>query len=272
MKYKYIKDLALLSPKNKDRLLKVIQRLLELVEITPKDEPIYFEPATYIGSDDHYDERTIVAKMAEWEVLTAEPDDVLGNLLVFTSKDKLQDLKEALEIAEETKEKAKKSWQQAVESYKASEELQQKLFSSMGENMRLEAKNKAEETELHRLMLEDYRNKNSNQSSTASSSLPSYDPQTSTISFSDKTIPIPTNTNQSELCKVIFETKTNMNKEWSWDEMVEEWGGGYEDTDQWRVVYNAGREVNKKVAIETGVKDLLIVKKQTIKLNPKYLK
>ncbi len=39
-------DLALFSPKNKNRLLKVIKRLEELVEITPKDEPIYFEPAT----------------------------------------------------------------------------------------------------------------------------------------------------------------------------------------------------------------------------------
>lgn len=86
MKYKYIRDLALLSPKNKGRLLKVIQRLIELVEITPKDEPIYFEPASYIGSDDQYDERTIVAKMAEWEVLTAEPDDMLGNLLVLPQK------------------------------------------------------------------------------------------------------------------------------------------------------------------------------------------
>lgn len=34
MKYKYVRDLALLSPKNKDRLLKVIKRLEELVELT----------------------------------------------------------------------------------------------------------------------------------------------------------------------------------------------------------------------------------------------
>ena len=63
-----------------------------------------------------------------------------------------------------------------------------------------------------------------------------------------------------------------MNREWSWDELLDKWGGGYEEKNQWRIVYNAGREVNKKVAIETGVKDLFIVKKQTIKLNPKYLK
>lgn len=268
MKYKYVMDLALLSPKNKNRLLKVIKRLEELVEITPKDEPIYFEPTAYIGSKDNYDERTIVAKMAEWEILTAEPDDILGNLLVFTSIDQLKELREALKNAENTKKSALKM----VDAFKASEQTTQRFLASMGEKFTMEAQQKAEEAELRRFMLEDYRNKNSNQSSTSSNLPPSYDPQTSTISFSDKTIPIPTNTNQNDLCKVIFETKTNMNKQWSWDEMVEEWGGGYTDKDQWRVVYNAGREVNKKVAIETGVKDLFIVKKQTIKLNPKYLK
>ena len=261
-------DLALLSLKNKNRLLKVIKRLEELVEITPKDELIYFEPAAYIGSEDNYDERTIMAKMAEWEVLTSEPDDMLGNLLVFTSKDNLQDLREALGMAEKTK----KSMQDMVESYKQSKKLEQSLFSSTAEKIRLEAQQKAEEGVLRRLMFEEYKNKNSNQVSTSYKLLPTYDLQSSTISFSDKTIPIPTNTNQSELCKVIFENKTSVNREWSWDELLVKWGGGYEDTDKWRVVYNAGREVNKKVAIETGVKDLFIVKKQTIKLNPKYLK
>lgn len=268
MKYKYVMDLALFSPKNKDRLLKVIKRLEELVEIIPKDEPIYFEPATYIGSEDNYDERTIVAKMAEWEVLTAKPDDILGNLLVFTSIDQLKELREALKNAENTKKSALKM----ADAFKASEQSTQRFLASMGEKFRMEVQQKAEEAELRRFMLEEYRNKNSNQVPTFYKLLPAYDPQSSMLFFSDKTIPIPTNTNQSELCKVIFENKTSVNREWSWDELLDKWGGGYEDTDQWRVVYNAGREVNKKVAIETGIKDLLIVKKQTIKLNPKYLK
>lgn len=60
-------------------------------------------------------------------------------------------------------------------------------------------------------------------------------------------------------------------KEWTWDEMLEKWGGNYEDKDNWRKVYNAGREVNIKVASETAIKDLLLVKKLTVAINPKYL-
>lgn len=268
MKYKYVMDLALFSPKNKNRLLKVVKRLEELVEKTPKDELIYFEPAAYIGSEDNYDERAIIAKMAEWDVLTSEPDDILGNLLVFTSIDQLKELREALKNAENTKKSALKM----ADAFKASEQSTQRFLASMGEKFTMEVQQKAEEAELRSFMLEEYRNKNLNQASNPYKLLPTYDPRSSIISFSDKTIPIPTNTNQSELCKVIFENKTSVNREWSWDELLDKWGGGYEDTDQWRVVYNAGREVNKKVAIETGVKDLLIVKKRTIKLNPKYLK
>ena len=62
-----------------------------------------------------------------------------------------------------------------------------------------------------------------------------------------------------------------MEKEWSWDEVLEKWGGNYEKKENWRKVYNAGSEVNKKVAIETGIKDLFIVRKKTIFVNPKYL-
>jgi len=101
---------------------------------------------------------------------------------------------------------------------------------------------------------------------------PSYNETSYTIWFKDKDIPIPPNSNQNSLCKVIFKNKSSLRKEWSWDEMLEKWGGSYEDKEAWRKVYNAGREVNKKVAIETGVKDFLIVKKLTIAVNPNYLK
>ena len=107
---------------------------------------------------------------------------------------------------------------------------------------------------------------------TATASTLSYDDVACKISFRDKSIPIPQNTDQESLCRVVFADKNNVTQVWSWDEMLEKWGGNYESKDAWRKVYNAGREVNKKIAIETGVKDLLIVKKHTVTLNPKYLK
>jgi len=99
----------------------------------------------------------------------------------------------------------------------------------------------------------------------------SYNEISHTISFKNKEIPIPPNSNQSSLCKVVFKNTRSLQKEWSWDEMLEEWGGSFEGKDLWRKVYNAGREVNKKIAIETGIKDFFIAKKLTIALNPKHL-
>lgn len=77
---------------------------------------------------------------------------------------------------------------------------------------------------------------------------------------------------QDSLCRVLMKNAKMMKKEWSWDEVLDE-RKGKEDygTNGWRKVYGAGREVNKKVAVETGIKDLLIVRKNTIFVNPKYL-
>jgi len=77
---------------------------------------------------------------------------------------------------------------------------------------------------------------------------------------------------QDSLCRVLMKNIKMMKKEWSWDEVLDE-RKGKEDygANGWRKVYGAGREVNKKVAMETGIKDLLIVRKNTIFVNPKYL-
>ncbi len=90
------------------------------------------------------------------------------------------------------------------------------------------------------------------------------------LSFKGKEIPIPEG-DQDALCRVLFKNKKSMSKHWSYDEILEAWGGNYEDKDAWRKVYNAGREINKKVAISTTVDDFLIVKTKSTFINPKYL-
>jgi len=92
-----------------------------------------------------------------------------------------------------------------------------------------------------------------------------------TIRFKGKEISIPPDTDQDSLCSVVIVNKKAKKKEWSWDELLEKWGGNYEDKDNWRKVYNAGREINLKVAAETIVKDLLVVRTKTIRVNPKYI-
>ena len=90
------------------------------------------------------------------------------------------------------------------------------------------------------------------------------------LSFKGKEIPIPEG-NQDALCKLLLKNKKTMSKRWSWDEIVEKWGGDYEDKEGWRKVYGTGNEINKKIALDTGINDLFIVKTKTIMINPKYL-
>jgi len=95
IKNEYIKTIVTLLPENKKRFLKIVEKLELLAEATPVDKPIYFVPATYLGSDG-YDERTIVAKLEEWGVLTAEPEELNYNLLIFTTLGKLREVKSLL--------------------------------------------------------------------------------------------------------------------------------------------------------------------------------
>lgn len=101
-----------------------------------------------------------------------------------------------------------------------------------------------------------------------------YDASASVIIFAGKKIPIRKDTNQGALCRVLFQNKKSIRKEWSWDEVADAWG----DRDQrkageinWRQVYEAAQEINKKVATKTAVEDLLLVTTKTVSINPKYL-
>lgn len=100
---------------------------------------------------------------------------------------------------------------------------------------------------------------------------PNFDADNCEIIFANKRIEIPKNTNQAELVKSLFSEKDNLAREWDWSEMLEDWGYQTYGKEDWRKVYMAAREVNKKVAIETGVKDLLSVTKLTVGINSNYL-
>lgn len=98
----------------------------------------------------------------------------------------------------------------------------------------------------------------------------SFDPILSKINLSGNTVPIPKNTDQFDLCNAIFKNSSSKQKEWSFDEMFEEWGSNFE-LSQWRKVYNAAREINQKVAAKTMIDNLLLVTTKTVQLNPSYL-
>ena len=110
-----------------------------------------------------------------------------------------------------------------------------------------------------------------NNKSVTATTEPSYNSNTSEILFMGKKTPIPNNTNQDALCRILFKNKKTKIENWSAGDVLEKWGGGYDPKKDWRKVYNAGREINKKVAIETAEKDLLVVRKFSVRVNPKFL-
>lgn len=98
---------------------------------------------------------------------------------------------------------------------------------------------------------------------------PTYNLLSHKIFFAGVEIKIPYNSDQNMLCKTLFANKASLHKEWSWDEVLEKWNDPSPNKG-WRTIYNAGREINNKVSSETTIKDLLLVKKLTIAVNPRY--
>lgn len=72
---------------------------------------------------------------------------------------------------------------------------------------------------------------------------------------------------QYNLLRIIFSKKSEVGKEWFFDEIIEEAGGNYEE----KKFYNASYQINKKIASESNVKDFFITTTHSVKINPKYL-
>ena len=101
---------------------------------------------------------------------------------------------------------------------------------------------------------------------------PAYDVISHKIRFAGVDIAIPYNSDQDALCRTLLKDKRTMSREWSWDEIMEKWGEASFGKDSWRRIYNAGREINQKVAGETTVKDLLLVRKLSVAVNPRFMR
>ena len=106
-----------------------------------------------------------------------------------------------------------------------------------------------------------------------------YNPETTEITFQGKSIFITPNTDQADVCKKIFKNRNSMKKSWSWDEFFnirdmpdkKDEDAYKQYKDQWRKIHGAVRAVNIKIGLETGIKNLIIFKKKTVHVNPKYL-
>ena len=104
----------------------------------------------------------------------------------------------------------------------------------------------------------------------------SYNRNSAVLTVNGVNIQIPSNTNQDDLCRVVFFDKESMTKKWEAIDVVndEAWGEKREDDDTVfrKKVYNAAHEVNIKIATETGLRDFLLTKPMiTVQVNPIYL-
>lgn len=74
--------------------------------------------------------------------------------------------------------------------------------------------------------------------------------------------------NQSCLLATLFKHPKN---NYFYIDVTDDWGEEFEKGKGWRKVYTAGDEINKSVAIETGIKDFIIKDTKKIQINPKYI-
>lgn len=93
------------------------------------------------------------------------------------------------------------------------------------------------------------------------------------LTIDNHEIPLLPDTNEEMLCRVVFKNKKALIKLWYMDEIVEAMGEGIEQTKYWkRRLYQTARQLNDKIAKETGLKDFIVYTTKTICVNPIFLK
>jgi len=100
----------------------------------------------------------------------------------------------------------------------------------------------------------------------------SYNSKECSLTIGQYKVQIAKNTDQSELCRVIFGDNESMMKCWSYDEIHKSWKGidNY-NPKSWGKYYHAAYGVNEKVEKATQIKKFLVHTKNDVKVNEIYL-
>lgn len=80
-----------LSEASRNRMFLVLKKIFEKYETTPNDEPVYYENVSHIDSESGYNERTLVLKLQEWDIVRVDDDEETGNLLVYVDEENLNE-------------------------------------------------------------------------------------------------------------------------------------------------------------------------------------
>jgi len=99
-----------------------------------------------------------------------------------------------------------------------------------------------------------------------------YNRKSSELIINEKTIKIQADTNQHYLCKILFNSKTSIKKDWEIYDIVEAFG---EDTDmlkEWQeIIYNTVRHLNYKIQSVTGLEKFILYSNKKVIVNPNYI-
>lgn len=92
------------------------------------------------------------------------------------------------------------------------------------------------------------------------------------IIIDDRAVKLRGDTNQSLICQIVLKEEASLKKRWEMMDLVEAMGEREFDDKNWnRIIYDAIRNINNKIGLETGIKDFFIVTMKTVEINPKYL-
>ena len=141
-----------------------------------------------------------------------------------------------------------------------------------GENPKDHAKDYKAKVSLNDLFYSDYYNESENKIIIHNEGSGRIEFVDKILFFKNKQFNFSNSPNQYELLGTLFK---DIQKEWNYDEIEEDWDPTcYEERlkqkDYWKRFYNSAKEINKKIAIETGIKDFLLMDTKQVKVNTRY--
>ena len=101
----------------------------------------------------------------------------------------------------------------------------------------------------------------------------SFDTRTNTLTVANKTIKLKSNTNRTELLKILSKNKNIAKQEWQSVELYEAISGSndYDTKQAQRKIYYLCRDLNAVIASKTGKQNFFIYSMMTVNINSDFL-
>jgi len=99
-----------------------------------------------------------------------------------------------------------------------------------------------------------------------------YNKKSAELIIDNKSIKIQADTNQHYLCKILFNSKTSIKKDWEICDIVEALGEDTTILNDWQeIIYNTVRHLNHKIQSVTGLERFILYSNKKVMVNPNYI-